>query len=144
MASERASSASVRFGGDFEFDLRSFELKKSGQALRLERIPTDLLCLLVQKRGELVTRDQIVEQVWGKGIFLDTDNSINAAISKIRQALGDDPAHPRFVQTLTGRGYRFILKSRNPVRLPQPIVSFLLPAIISLPSGFRTIASSGC
>ena len=55
-----------------------------------------------------MTRDQIVERVWGKGAFLDTDNSINAAISKIRQSLGDDPARPRFVQTLTGRGYRFI------------------------------------
>ena len=109
MASERVTSgSSVRFGDGFEFDLRSFELKKTGQSVRLERIPTDLLCLLIQQRGELVTRDQIVERVWGKGVFLDTDNSINAAISKIRQSLGDDPAHPRFVQTLTGRGYRFI------------------------------------
>jgi len=109
MASDRAvSSTSVRFGGDFEFNLRSFELKKSGQVLKLERIPTDLLCLLIQNRGELVTRDQIVERVWGKDVFLDTDNSINAAIRKIRQVLDDDPAHPRFVQTLTSRGYRFI------------------------------------
>jgi pentatricopeptide repeat protein len=109
MASDRAvSSTSVRFGGDFEFSLRSFELKKSGQVLKLERIPTDLLCLLIQNRGELVTRDQIVERVWGKDVFLDTDNSINAAIRKIRQVLDDDPAHPRFVQTLTSRGYRFI------------------------------------
>ena len=94
--------------GDFEFNLRSFELKKSGHVLKLERIPTDLLCLLIQNRGELVTRDQIVERVWGKDVFLDTDNSINAAIRKIRQVLDDDPAHPRFVQTLTSRGYRFI------------------------------------
>ena len=109
MASERVTSgSSVRFGDGFEFDLRSFELKKTGQSLRLERIPTDLLCLLIQQRGELVTRDQIVERVWGKGVFLDTDNSINAAISKIRQSLGDDPTRPRYVQTLTGRGYRFI------------------------------------
>jgi eukaryotic-like serine/threonine-protein kinase len=109
MVSERVPSASfVRFGDGFEFDLRSFELKKTGQSLRLERIPSDVLCLLIEQRGELVTRDQNVERVWGKGVFLDTDNSINAAISKIRQSLGDDPAHPRFVQTLTGRGYRFI------------------------------------
>jgi len=109
MSSDRATSpTTVRFGGDFEFHLRSFELKKSGQVLKLERIPTDLLSLLIQNRGELVTRDQIVEAVWGKGVFLDSDNSINAAIRKIRQVLDDDPAHPRFVQTLTGRGYRFI------------------------------------
>jgi DNA-binding response OmpR family regulator len=61
MASERAtSSTSVRFGRDFEFHLRSFGLKRSGQVLKLERIPTDLLCLLIQIRGELMTRDQIV------------------------------------------------------------------------------------
>ena len=109
MASDRAtSSTSVRFGGDFEFHLRSFELKKAGQVLKLERIPTDLLCLLIRNRGELVTRDQIVDRVWGKGVFLDSDNSINAAVRKIRQVLDDDPAHPRYVQTLTGRGYRFI------------------------------------
>src|SRR5712692_9870687 len=101
MASDRAvSSTSVRFGGDFEFNLGSFELKKSGHALKLERIPTNLLCLLIQNRSELVTRDQIVERIWGKDIFLDTDNSINAAIRKIRQVLDDDPVHPRFVQTL--------------------------------------------
>jgi len=102
------SSTSVRFGQEFEFDLRSYELKRSGLVQRLERIPAELLRLLIQHRGELVTRDQIVGAVWGKDVFLDTDNSINAAIRKIRQVLGDDPAHPSFVQTLTGRGYRFI------------------------------------
>jgi DNA-binding response OmpR family regulator len=91
MASDRATSSSVKFGQEFEFDLRSFELRRSGTALRLERIPTDLLCLLIQHRGELVTRDQIVERVWGKDVFLDTDNSINAAISKIRQCSGTTP-----------------------------------------------------
>jgi serine/threonine protein kinase len=119
MASDRAtSSTSVRFGGDFEFHLRSFELKKAGQVLKLERIPTELLCLLIQNRGELVTRDQIVERVWGKSVFLDSDNSINAAVRKIRQVLGDDPAHPRFVQTLTGRGYRFIAEVEKSGAIP--------------------------
>jgi eukaryotic-like serine/threonine-protein kinase len=109
MGSDRVTSpTSVRFGENFEFNLRSFELKRAGQALKLERIPTDLLRLLIQNRGELVTRDQIVETVWGKDVFLDSDNSINAAIRKIRQVLEDDSAHPRYVQTLTGRGYRFI------------------------------------
>jgi DNA-binding winged helix-turn-helix (wHTH) protein/tetratricopeptide (TPR) repeat protein len=109
MASDgTTSSNTVRFGDDFELDLHSYELRRSRQTLKLERIPTELLCLLVQRRGELVTRDQIVDRVWGKEVFLDTDNSINAAIRKIRQVLGDDPARPRFVQTLTGRGYRFV------------------------------------
>ena len=68
----------------------------------------DLLLLLIEERGQLVSRDQIIERVWGKDIFLDTDSSINAAIRKIRQVLKDDSEQPRFVQTITGRGYRFI------------------------------------
>ncbi|HTS35951.1 MAG TPA: protein kinase [Candidatus Solibacter sp.] len=98
----------VRFGGQFELDLHAYELRHSGQPLKLEHIPMELLLLLIAQRGQLVSRDQIVEKVWGKDVFLDTDNSINAAIRKIRQVLKDDPEQPRFVQTLTGRGYRFI------------------------------------
>jgi eukaryotic-like serine/threonine-protein kinase len=98
----------VRFGGEFELDLRAYELRRSGQPLKLEHIPMELLLLLIAQRGQLVSRDQIVEKVWGKDVFLDTDNSINAAIRKIRQVLKDDPEQPRFVQTLIGRGYRFI------------------------------------
>jgi DNA-binding winged helix-turn-helix (wHTH) protein/Flp pilus assembly protein TadD len=98
----------VRLGEDFELDLRAYVLRRAGRALRLERIPMDLLVLLVEHRGELVTRDQIIEKIWGKDVFLDTDASINSAIRKIRQALKDDPERPRFVQTASGRGYRFI------------------------------------
>ena len=98
----------VRFGEDFELDLRSYELRRTGRVLKLERIPMELLFLLIEERGQLVTRDQIIERIWGKDVFLDTDNSINAAIRKIRQVLKDDPEQPRFVQTITGRGYRFI------------------------------------
>jgi TolB-like protein/DNA-binding winged helix-turn-helix (wHTH) protein/Tfp pilus assembly protein PilF len=68
----------------------------------------EVLCLLVEEKGQLVSRDRIIERVWGRDVFLDTDNSINAAVRKIRQALKDDPEQPRFVQTVTGRGYRFI------------------------------------
>lgn len=98
----------VRFGEDFELNLRTGELRRSGRLLKLERIPTELLRLLIEQKEQLVTRDQIIERIWGKGAFLDTDNSINAAVRKVRQVLKDDPARPRFVQTITGRGYRFI------------------------------------
>ena len=73
----------------------------AGRILKLERIPMELLLLLVEKRGQLVTRDQIIERIWGKDVFLDTDNSINAAIRKIRQVLKDNPEQPHFVQTIT-------------------------------------------
>ena len=102
------TSDSIRFGDDCELDLRSYELRRAGRVLKLERIPTDLLFLLIEARGQLVTRDQIIERIWGKDVFLDTESSINAAIRKIRQVLKDNPEHPRFVQTITGRGYRFI------------------------------------
>src|SRR6516162_7058012 len=76
--------------------------------MKLERIPMEVLFLLVERRGQLVTREDIIEKLWGKDVFLDTDNAINTAIRKIRQVLKDDPEQPRFVQTVTGRGYRFI------------------------------------
>ena len=66
------------------------------------------MLLLIEDHGELVTREQIIQRIWGEGIFLDTDNSINGAIRKIRQVLKDDSENPRFIQTVTGRGYRFI------------------------------------
>src|SRR5208337_3563293 len=74
----------------------------------LERIPMEVLFLLMERRGQLVTREEIIEKLWGKNAFLDTDNAINTAIRKIRQVLKDDPEQPRFIQTVTGRGYRFI------------------------------------
>lgn len=97
-----------RFGGDFELDLRAYELRRAGQMVKLEPTPFELLVFLVEQRGNLVGRQQIVERIWGKGVFLDTDNGINGAIRKIRQVLDDDPENPRFIQTVTGKGYRFI------------------------------------
>ena len=93
---------------EFELDLRGYQLRRSGRTLKLERIPMEVLFLLVERRGQLVTREEIIEKLWGKDVFLDTDNAINTAIRKIRQVLKDDPEQPRFVQTVTGRGYRFI------------------------------------
>ena len=97
----------VRFD-EFEMDLRAYQLRRSGRTLKLERIPMEVLFLLVERRGQLVTRQEIIEKLWGKDVFLDTDNAINTAIRKIRHVLKDDPEQPRFVQTVTGRGYRFI------------------------------------
>src|SRR5947208_2131860 len=108
MAFDLRVAGPIRFAEDFELDLRSYELRRAGRLLKLERIPMELLVLLIEERGQLITRDRIVERVWGKDLFLDTDNSINSAIRKIRQVLKDDPERPHFVQTVTGRGYRFI------------------------------------
>jgi eukaryotic-like serine/threonine-protein kinase len=110
---------SIKFGDGFELDLRSYQLRQSGRVLKLEPTPMELLLFLIEHRGELITRDQIVARLWGQGVFLDTDNSINGAIRKIRQALKDNPEEPRFIQTITGRGYLFIAPVVEPIVAPN-------------------------
>lgn len=107
---------SIPFGEDFELDLRPRRLRRAGRVLKLERIPLEILLLLLEHPGQVVTREEIVARVWGNDVFLDTDNSIRGAIRKIRQVLRDDPEQPEFIQTVTGKGYRFIA----PVMGPAP------------------------
>ena len=102
------NARTIGFGDDFELDLQIGKLYRSGRAVRLERIPIEVLSFLIEHQGELVTREAIVDRVWGKGVFLDTDNGINSAIRKLRLALHDNPESPAFIQTITGKGYRFI------------------------------------
>src|SRR5271155_4554543 len=104
---ERASMPLERVQlGPFVLDLSRYELTRTGTPVRLERIPMDLLILLVRNGGRLVSRDEIIERLWGKDVHFDTDNSINTAIRKIRRALGEDPEKPQFLETVPGRGYR--------------------------------------
>jgi TolB-like protein/DNA-binding winged helix-turn-helix (wHTH) protein/tetratricopeptide (TPR) repeat protein len=93
--------------GPFELDRRSYELRREGEALRLEKIPMELLIFLVERNGELVTRDQIAERLWGKDVFLDTEQGINTAVRKVRQILQDGPDSPMLLDTVVGKGYRF-------------------------------------
>jgi DNA-binding winged helix-turn-helix (wHTH) protein len=82
-----------------ELDLHPRRLRCGGShILKLERIPLEILVLLVEHKDEIVTRDEIVLRVWGKGVFLDTDNSIRGALRKLRQGLKDDAESPRFIQ----------------------------------------------
>lgn len=102
-------SSILRFGGEIELDASAWQLRRAGRPQKLERIPMEILLLLAQQPGKLVSREQIVERIWGKeGAYLDTDNSINGAVRKIRQALGDTSEEPRFIQTVMGLGYRFV------------------------------------
>jgi DNA-binding winged helix-turn-helix (wHTH) protein len=111
----------IKFGENFELDLRAYQLRRSGRVVKLEPTPMELLLFLIEHRGELITRDQIVEKIWGKDVFLDTDNSINGAIRKIRQVLRDNPEQPRFLQTVTGKGYRFIAPVIEPETNEQQV-----------------------
>jgi len=104
----RTRTGTKKLGKEYELDLGAYELRRAGRVLRLERIPMELLILLVERSGQLVSRDEIIERIWGRDVFLGTDNSINAAIRKIRQVLRDDPERPRFIQTVTAKGYRLI------------------------------------
>jgi TolB-like protein/DNA-binding winged helix-turn-helix (wHTH) protein/Flp pilus assembly protein TadD len=108
----------IRFGEELELDRSAYQLRRSGRPVKLERIPMEILLLLTERPGQLVSREQIAERIWGKGTFLDVDNSINGAVRKIRQVLEDDPEQPRFIQTVTGRGYRFVAPVRGPADAP--------------------------
>src|SRR5207237_10280509 len=81
--------------------------------VKLEKVPMELLILLLEKDGHLVTRQQNIERLWGNDVFVDTEHGINTAIRKIRQALKDDSDQPRFVQTVKGKGYRFVAAVAN-------------------------------
>lgn len=134
--------APLRFGRDFELDPGTYQLRRAGRAIKLERIPMDILLLLAAERSRVVSRDEIAEQVWGKDVCLDVDNSINSAIRKIRQALRDDPEQPRYIQTVTGRGYHFIavvtapdetrLETSPPAETATPAAA-LTPEIVEPP-----------
>jgi TolB-like protein/DNA-binding winged helix-turn-helix (wHTH) protein len=92
----------------FELDLRSGELRKDGRKIRLQAQPFQLLALLIEQAGEVVARDEVCRALWQTETFVDFDHSMAGALNKIREALGDSAEHPRFVETLPRRGYRFI------------------------------------
>jgi TolB-like protein/DNA-binding winged helix-turn-helix (wHTH) protein len=89
-------------------DLSRYEVSLDGQRVKLERQPMELLIFFAQREGQLVSREEIIDKLWGKDVFVDVDSSINAAVRKIRYALRDDPAHPRFLETVVGKGYRLV------------------------------------
>jgi DNA-binding winged helix-turn-helix (wHTH) protein len=97
----------VRFD-DFQLDYGRFQLCRRGIPVRLEGLPLQLLMFLVEKRGQLVTREQISSELWSKDVFVDVEQGINTAIRKIRRALADDAGEPQYLQTVVGRGYRFV------------------------------------
>lgn len=97
----------VRFD-DFQLDYGRFQLCRRGVPVRLEGLPLQLLMFLVEKRGQLVTREQVSAELWSKDVFVDVEQGINTAIRKIRRALTDDAGEPQYLQTVVGRGYRFV------------------------------------
>jgi TolB-like protein/DNA-binding winged helix-turn-helix (wHTH) protein/Flp pilus assembly protein TadD len=102
-----ASTAQVFHFGDFTLDQSRYRLQRGERILRLEKQPMELLFLLVERHGELVTREEVADRLWGTTVFVDIDQSINTAVRKVRMVLRDDPDKPRFIETVVGKGYRF-------------------------------------
>src|SRR6266571_233180 len=107
MPLETRSPFLLRFG-TFEVDVYAGELRKQGVRIKLQEQPFRVLTLLLQRPGEVVTREELRSSTWPADTFVDFDSSLNTSINKLREALGDSADNPRFIETLPRRGYRFI------------------------------------
>src|SRR6266404_4879287 len=117
MAPSSSESRLLRFGV-FEVDLAAGELRKNGARLRLQEQPFQVLCVLLENAGSVVTRDDLRQRIWPADTFVDFDHSLNTAVNKVRETLGDSASSPRFVETLARRGYRFIAPVNGVETLP--------------------------
>src|SRR5437773_2134575 len=127
MPTPQTSSARrmVRFGV-FEVDLAAGELRKNGGRIRLQEQPFQVLALLLERPGEVITREDVRQKLWPADTFVDFDHSLNTATNKLREALGDSASSPRYVETLARRGYRFLapveqVETQNAVKQSLPI-----------------------
>src|SRR5580692_8934073 len=118
---------------EIELDLGRYELRRQGRRVKLEKKPMELLIFLVSRRDQMVSRQEIVGKLWGSDLFIDTEPNINNIVRKIRTALGDDSAKPRFLETVVGKGYRFV----GPVR----VLDARYPQSDSGPGGVRAVSA---
>ena len=107
MADSGLSSTVVRFD-IFELDFQACELRKRGQRIRLQEQPFRVLSLLLERAGEVVTRDELRQKLWPADTFVDFDHGLNSAVARLRETLRDSAENPRFIATIAKRGYRFI------------------------------------
>src|SRR5579859_7466821 len=126
----------VRFG-QFELDLRTRQLTKNGAKVRLSQQPVQVLSLLLEAPGEIVTREELRRRLWSSDVFVDFDHGLNKSIQKLRDALGDSAASPRYIETIPRVGYRFIALPNvagGSVETPSDTAIFAPPAAPALPS----------
>src|SRR5580692_2378356 len=107
MSPSNEESGPLRFGV-FEVDFAAGELRKNGRRIRLQEQPFQVLSALLQNAGQVVTREELRQKIWPADTFVDFDHSLNTAVNKLRETLGDSASHPRYIETLARRGYRFI------------------------------------
>jgi cholera toxin transcriptional activator len=104
---EKLAAKRYRFGA-FEADAGTGELRRQGVRVRIHAQPFQVLLMLVERQGEVVTREEISRELWPEGTFVDYEHGVNSAVNRVREALGDKATSPRFVETLARRGYRFV------------------------------------
>lgn len=145
MTAERPGPPSIRFGV-FEADLRTEELRKSGRKLRLPNQSFRVLAMLLNRAGQLVTRDELRARLWPAGTFVEYDQGLNAAVNRLRDALGDSAEEPQFIETLPKRGYRFIapieLETAPPATPAHPADVSIQPADDSSQPAVAALASA--
>ena len=132
------SRGHFRFGA-FEADTRTGELRKAGIRLRLPDQSFRVLVLLLERPGEILTRDELRQQLWPDGTFVDFDHSLNSIINKLRDVLGDSASNPRFIETLARRGYRLLVpvsvseSTESPDRMPstESALALSTPSVLS-------------
>src|SRR5215475_6762784 len=107
MVTRPISNGSVRFGV-FEFNPQTFELRRNGSRVKLQEQPGQILSALLEAPGDLVTREELRKRLWSEDTFVDFDHSLNTAVKRLRDALGDSADNPIFIETLSRRGYRFM------------------------------------
>ena len=136
---------SLRFAV-FEVDLAAGELRKNGSRIRLQEQPFQILVYLLDRAGEVVTREELRQNLWPADTFVDFDHSLNTAVNKLREALGDSASSPRYVETLARRGYRFLApvqlaeaKSQAQSSAPMPSEETRVPAVIPVASFHRDL-----
>src|SRR5688572_609178 len=117
---ESTDTRTVKFGS-FELDVQLRELRTGSTRVRLQEQPFEILRLMLERHGDVVTREQLRQRLWPAGTYVDFEHSLNAAVKRLRAALGDDADNPRFVETLPRRGYRFIARLDASAPLPQPV-----------------------
>src|SRR5258705_3584259 len=119
----------------FELDVRSRELRKGKNRIRLQEQPFEILRLMLERPGDVVTREELARRLWPDGTFVDFEHSLNAAVKRLRAALGDDADNPRVVETLPRRGYRFIASLGGGGAIAVPITPDYKARLAVVPVG---------
>src|SRR5580704_7915855 len=130
MAQTPSTSTIVKFDA-YALDLRAGELFKNGKKIKIQEQPVQILAMLLERPGEVVTREELRERLWSEDTFVDFEHSLNTAIKKLRLALNDDPEKPRFIETLRRRGYRFaaaVAESADEAARREPAAKAAKPA----------------